>query len=44
VELYREATPRPRILGERGVVGDRYGADDGQSEGVVVVGEGLIPT
>jgi predicted nucleotide-binding protein len=37
VDLYREATLRPRVRDERGVVGDGDGADDGQSEAVVVV-------
>ena len=39
MDLYREATLRPRVRGERGVVGggDGDGADDGQSEAVVVV-------
>jgi len=31
VDLYREATLRPRVRGERRVVGDGDGADDGQS-------------
>jgi hypothetical protein len=37
VDLYREAAPGPRVGGERGVVGDGDGADDGQSEAVVVI-------
>ena len=40
--FYREATPRPRIRGEPGVVGDGDGADDGQSEAVVVVDAGAV--
>ncbi len=40
MDLYREATLRPRVRGERGVVGD--GADDGQSEAVVVVDVGAV--
>jgi len=42
VDLYREATLRPRVRGERGVVGDGDGADDGQSEAVVVVDAGAV--
>jgi hypothetical protein len=42
VDLYREATLRPRVRGERGVVGDGDGADDGQSEAVVVVDVGVV--
>ncbi len=42
MDLYREATPRPRVRGERGVVGDGDGADDGQSEAVVVVDAGAV--
>jgi hypothetical protein len=36
----REATLRARVRGERGVVDDGDGADDGQSEAVVVVDAG----
>jgi hypothetical protein len=42
VDLYREATLRPRVRGERGVVGDGDGADDGQSAAVVVVDVGAV--
>ena len=42
MDLYREATLRPRVRGERGVVGDGAGADDGQSEAVVVVDAGAV--
>jgi hypothetical protein len=42
VDLYREATLRPRVRGEPGVVGDGDGADDGQSEAVVVVDAGAV--
>jgi hypothetical protein len=35
VDLYREATLRPRVRGQRGVEGD--GADEGQSEAVAAV-------
>jgi hypothetical protein len=42
VDLYREATLRPRVRGERGVVGDGDGADDGQSEAVVVLDAGAV--
>jgi hypothetical protein len=42
VDLDREATPRPRVRGERGVVGDGDGADDGQSEAVVIVDAGAV--
>ena len=42
VDRYREATLRPRVRGERGVVGDGDGADDGQSEAVVVVDAGAV--
>ena len=42
MDLYREATLRPRVRGERGVVGDGDGADDGQSEAVVVVDVGAV--
>ena len=38
----REGSPRPRVRGERGLVGDGDGAEDGQSEGVAVVGVGAI--
>ena len=34
--------PRPRVRGERGVVGDGDGADDGQSEAVVVGDVGAV--
>ncbi len=33
--LYREATLRPRVRGERGVAGGGDGADDGQSEAMM---------
>ena len=42
MDRYREATLRPRVRGERGVVGDGDGADDGQSEAVVVVDAGAV--
>jgi hypothetical protein len=42
VDLYREATLRPRVRDERGVVGDGDRADDGQSEAVVVVDAGAV--
>ena len=42
MDLYREATLPPRVRGERGVVGDGDGADDGQSEAVVVVDVGAV--
>jgi hypothetical protein len=38
VDLYREATLRPRVRGERGVVGDGDGASDRQYEAVVTDG------
>lgn len=40
--LDREATLRPRVRGERGVVGDGDAADDGQSAAVVVVDAGAV--
>ena len=40
MDRYREATLRPRVRDERGVVGDGDGADDGQSEAVVVIDAG----
>ena len=42
MDFYREATLRPRVRGERSVVGDGDGADDGQSEAVVVVTAGAV--
>ncbi len=42
MDLSREATLRPRVRGERGVVGDGDGADDGQSEAVAVVDAGAV--
>ena len=42
MDRYREAILRPRVRGERGVVGDGDGADDGQSEAVVVVDVGAV--
>lgn len=42
MDRYREATLRPRVRGERGVVGDGDGADDGQSEAVVVGDAGAV--
>jgi hypothetical protein len=41
VDRRREATLRQRVRGERGVVGDGDGADDGPSEAVVVVDAGV---
>jgi hypothetical protein len=38
----REATLRPRVRDERGVVGGNDRADDGQSEAVVVVDAGAV--
>jgi hypothetical protein len=42
VDLYRETTLRPRVRGQRGVVGDGDGPDDGQSAAVVVVDVGVV--
>jgi hypothetical protein len=42
VDRDREATLRPRVRGERGVAGDGHGADDRQSEAVVVVNVGAV--
>ena len=42
VDRYRAATLRPRVRGERGVVGDGDGAADGQSEAVVVGDVGAV--
>jgi hypothetical protein len=42
VDLDRDAPLRPRVRGERGVVGDGDGADDGQSEAVVVDDAGAV--
>jgi hypothetical protein len=40
VDVHREGFLRSRVRGERGVVGDGHGADDGPSEAVVVVDAG----
>ena len=40
MDRYRAAILRPRVRGERGVVGD--GAEDGQSEAVVVIDAGAV--
>ena len=42
MNLDREATLRPHVRGERGVVGDDDAADDGQSEAVVVGDAGAV--
>ena len=42
MDLYREATLRPRARGERGAVGDGDRADDGQSEAGMVVDVGAV--
>ncbi len=42
MDLDRDAALRPRVRGERGVVGDGDGADDGQSEAVVVDDAGAV--
>jgi hypothetical protein len=40
--FYREATLRPHVRGERGVVSDGDGADDGQSHERSRPGFGLV--